>query len=193
MMSDNEMTDVDRVKTWAAAKKLNDATAAAIISLGFDSMEALSLISAEDLTKSKITIGQQKLLLKAVRQTFISTDDQGSNMADGENQLPAAGPGQSGVNTTPSSSMSGANAVSGGNVNNTSSAQGENQQDTYVQEIISQLQQQQSTTANHNPSTGSSFVSDNLSWQDPQVYLKSLVDTKDLSNHHDIVDFVKLA
>jgi hypothetical protein len=36
-------------------------------------------------------------------------------------------------------------------------------------------------------------VSDNLSWQDPQVYLKSLVDTKDLSNYHDIVDFISMS
>jgi hypothetical protein len=99
-------------------------------------------------------------------------------MADGDNQLSAAGPAQSGVNMTPSSSVSGANAVSGGNaVSNTSSAQGENQRDTYLQEIISQLQQQQSATANQNPGTGSSFVSDNLSWQDPQVYFSQIIMT----------------
>jgi hypothetical protein len=124
-----------------SSQKFNDATAAAIITLDFDSMEALSLISAEDLTKSKITTGTQKLLLKGVRQAFVSADDHSSNMADGENQLSAAGSGQLGVNMTPSSSFSGANAVSGGNVSNTASAQGENQRDTYVQEIISQLQQ----------------------------------------------------
>ena len=161
-MSD-EMTDIERVKTWAAAKKLNEATAAAIISLGFDSMEALSLISVEDLVKSKITIGQQKLLLKAVRQTFLSVDDTGPNMADGERPATSAGgPAQPGANSAPSSS--------GSAVNINTSAQGNSTQDTYVQEVLAQLQQQQTaTTVDHNPGTGSNFVTDNLSWQDPQV------------------------
>ncbi|CAG2232851.1 unnamed protein product [Mytilus edulis] len=64
--SSKTMTDVERVLTWADAKKLSEATANAVISLGFDSMEALALLEGEDLQKTKILIGQQKLLLKSI-------------------------------------------------------------------------------------------------------------------------------
>jgi hypothetical protein len=55
-------------------KCFSKATTAAVISLGFDSMEAISLISPEDLAKSKITVGKIKMLLKAVKQTSLSED-----------------------------------------------------------------------------------------------------------------------
>jgi len=64
------MSDIEKVKTWTAAKKLSEATTAAGISLGFDSMEAVSLISPEGLGKSKIPVGQIKMLMKAVKHTF---------------------------------------------------------------------------------------------------------------------------
>ena len=70
----NAMSDIDKVKIWAAAKKLSEATTAAVISLGFDSMEAVALILPEDLAKSKIPVGQIKMLIKAVTQTFLSED-----------------------------------------------------------------------------------------------------------------------
>ena len=59
----NAMSDIEKVKTWTAAKKLSEATTAVVISLGFDSMEAVSLISPEDLGKSKIPVGQIKMLM----------------------------------------------------------------------------------------------------------------------------------
>jgi hypothetical protein len=68
----NAMSDIEKVKTWTAAKKLSEA--AAVISLGFDSMEVVSLISPEGLGKSKIPVGQIKMLMKAVKQTFLSED-----------------------------------------------------------------------------------------------------------------------
>ena len=68
----NAMSDIEKVKTWTAAKKLSEAEA--VISLGFDSMEAVSLISPEGLGKSKIPVGQIKMLMKAVKQTFLSED-----------------------------------------------------------------------------------------------------------------------
>ena len=52
----------------------SEATTAAVISLGFDSMEAVALILPEDLAKSKIPVGQIKMLIKAVTQTFLSED-----------------------------------------------------------------------------------------------------------------------
>jgi hypothetical protein len=37
-------------------------------------MKAVSLISPEDLAKSKIPVDQIKMLMKAVKQTFLSED-----------------------------------------------------------------------------------------------------------------------
>lgn len=68
------MSDIDKVKAWTAAKKRSEATTAAVISLGLYSMEAVSLISSEDLGKSKISVGQIKMLLKAAKQTLLSED-----------------------------------------------------------------------------------------------------------------------
>ena len=70
----NAMSDIEKVKTWTSAKKLSEATTAVVISLGFDSMEAVSLISPEGLGKSKIPVGQIKMLMNAVKQTFMSED-----------------------------------------------------------------------------------------------------------------------
>jgi hypothetical protein len=57
-----------------------------------------------------------------------------------------------------------------------------------------------SNLSNHKPQYGYSFnqqqhhgqpigIGDNFSWQDPQIYIKSLTNTQD-NNYHDIVDFV---
>ncbi|VDI18826.1 Hypothetical predicted protein [Mytilus galloprovincialis] len=83
-----ELSDIDRVKKWAASKKVNEHSAAELIRLGYDSIEALSCLLPEDLTKSKIPIGQQRLLLRAVKSTFPAESGSESNMAANE-QLPA--------------------------------------------------------------------------------------------------------
>ena len=163
----NAMSDIDKVKIWAAAKKLSEATTAAVISLGFYSMEAVALILPEDLAKSKIPVGQIKMLIKAVKQTFLSEDASHSGHAK-QNQ-------------------DGAIRSSGNNVNNST-----NTGDAYVDEVLYQLQQQQQhgqpvgTAANSGRNTG--FLGENISWQDPQ-YIKSLANNQ--NNYHDIVDFVR--
>ncbi|CAG2196096.1 unnamed protein product [Mytilus edulis] len=77
------MTDVERVLTWADAKKLSEATANAVISLGFDSMEALALLEGEDLQKTKIPIGQQRLLLESIRQSFKAETENAPKTSNG--------------------------------------------------------------------------------------------------------------
>ena len=77
-------------------------------------MEAVSLISPEDLAKSKIPVGQIKMLLKAVKQTFLSED---ATMAEDISDLGHAQPDLP-VN----------------NVNNSI-----NTGDAYVDEVLSQL------------------------------------------------------
>lgn len=45
-------------------------TADRLIELGYDSMEALSLLAEDDLGEATIPIGQIKLLLQSLKQTF---------------------------------------------------------------------------------------------------------------------------
>ena len=81
-----------------------------------------------------------------------------------------------------------ATGSSGNNVNNST-----NTGDAYVDEVLCQLQQQQQhgqpvgTEANSGRNTG--FLGENISWQDPRIYIKPLANTQD--NYQDIVDFVR--
>ena len=56
----------DDMRGWAANQKISGKTVDLLIKEGFDSMEALILIDGDDLTHTKIQLGQQKLLLKAL-------------------------------------------------------------------------------------------------------------------------------
>ena len=64
------MSDIDRVKMWAATMKLNENTAEELIRHGFDTMEAISYIEKDDLPTLRLPLGQQKVLIKAVKKTF---------------------------------------------------------------------------------------------------------------------------
>ncbi|XP_063402490.1 uncharacterized protein LOC134686719 [Mytilus trossulus] len=134
--SSKTMTDVERVLTWADAKKLSEATANAVISLGFDSMEALALLEGEDLQKTKIPIGQQKLLLKSIRQSCKAETENAPKGSNGG--LPAC----------PTSEDACAPEVTdiqdGGNNNNNNLTSGLT--DTCVGNVLNQLQQQQAAS-----------------------------------------------
>lgn len=147
----NALSDIVKVKTWTAAKKLSEATTAAVISLWFNSMEAVSLISPEYLAKSNIPVGQIKMLIKAVKQTFLSED---GTMAVDALQSGHAQPNQDDATRT-----------SGNTVNNAIH-----------------------TGWSEATWRSTSFIRENFTWQELQIYIKSLANTQD--NYHDIVDFV---
>lgn len=138
--------DIERVETWGAAKKLSDATISEIVKLGFNSMEALALLQQEDLTKTKIPIGQQKLLLKSIKQTFKQPEERPNSDCEHSGR----------------------------------------QDDEYVRALMSRLGQEQTEEPS---ATGGNLLNDNISWQDPQIYFKSLNAGKN-ETFLDIVDFV---
>uniref|UniRef100_K1R2T4 Uncharacterized protein n=1 Tax=Magallana gigas TaxID=29159 RepID=K1R2T4_MAGGI len=76
------------VKKWATMKKLSPKTADRLIELGYDSMEALSLLSEDDLGEANIPIGQTKLLLYSLKQTFPRGQAASGNNANHCNQDP---------------------------------------------------------------------------------------------------------
>ncbi|CAC5367445.1 unnamed protein product [Mytilus coruscus] len=87
--------------------------------------------------------------------------------------------------------VTGTSNVNNADANNVTGA-GE---DSYVQEILGQLQKQQHhqeiglTPGLAETKQGKNSVSDNLSWQDPQIYIKCLGQS-DANKFHDIADFV---
>ncbi|CAC5398776.1 unnamed protein product [Mytilus coruscus] len=163
------------------AKKLSEATANAVISLGFDSIEALALLEGEDLQKTKIPIGQKKLLQKSIRQSFKTETENAPKSSNGG--LPAC----------PTIEDAYAPEVTviqdGGNNNKNNHTSGLT--DTCVCNVLNQLQQQQSAAGVINQ--GSACFNNIQSWQDPQIFIKSLGNNKSYSNYLDIVDFVMLS
>lgn len=76
------------MEKWATAKKLSAVTIAALIDLGFDSMEALSMLTKADLSDTDVPRGQRKLLLHAVKSTFPINHEQSQPSAkDAEQPL----------------------------------------------------------------------------------------------------------
>ncbi|CAG2234982.1 unnamed protein product [Mytilus edulis] len=184
-----ELSDIDRVKKWAASKKVNEHSAAELIRLGYDSIEALSCLLPEDLTKSKIPIGQQRLLLRAVKSTFPAESGSESNMAANE-QLPATSP-EAQLNACATETIDGGAVQTGSG-------------DIYVQAITKQLQQQQSlplgdglnkhqghSTVHSEGTQDFDCVSNIISWKDPQIFLKSSFNDVTI-NFYDITDFVNV-
>lgn len=170
-------TDVSAVKNWAAQKKISLVAIEQVIDLGFTSLEALECLQGDDLKKSKIPIGQQKLLLKAVGE-FLSpppsilenTQNQGLTV-----QTPAAREDASGED------------VFASRLSQLGPHQGRGDVDHLSSLGIG------SAGASGQPNGGQSGyqqapVTGNVSWQDPQVYLKSLSSTK--STCYNVVDFV---
>ena len=63
MSNDEEITFMassdrpsDKVRTWADVMKLSERTTETILELGFENMEAVSLIEADDLAETKTVI-----------------------------------------------------------------------------------------------------------------------------------------
>ena len=159
--STSEMSDVDRVTLWGKRKTLSINTISQLLTLGFDSLEALALLTSDDLSKSKMPVGQSKLLLKAIQQTFCSTVT---------------------VQTAPTAQTPATAPVPEGDQIQTAEPE-----DPFVQEVLNQLGAAQLAergvaAPSRNPQTlGQEGM---LSWQDPQIYLKSLVTPKAQSVHH---------
>ena len=69
-MEDSHAADVaheTELRKWAAENKITTKAVDILVKEGFNSMEAVALLDADDLGQSKMPRGQQKLLLKALR------------------------------------------------------------------------------------------------------------------------------
>ena len=64
-MTHTEVVAEDGLREWATAHKITAKTVDLLVKDGFSSMDVVELLDKEDLSQSKISRGQQKLLLKA--------------------------------------------------------------------------------------------------------------------------------
>ena len=61
------LTSEQLVWQWASENKIGKEAVARLFEEGFTSLKAIRLLDADDLSKSKITWGQKKLILQCVR------------------------------------------------------------------------------------------------------------------------------
>jgi predicted XRE-type DNA-binding protein len=58
------------VRKWANIKRISRPSVEHLIDLGCDIMEALALLTETDLAETEIPLGQRKLIIYSVKQTF---------------------------------------------------------------------------------------------------------------------------
>ena len=78
------MTDEQIVAAWAAQCKISQEAVEKLASDGFTSMEAIQLLDREDMKRSKLPMGQQKLILAAVRRLNSQTELVGEQNSAGQ-------------------------------------------------------------------------------------------------------------
>ena len=160
----------EAVRRWAHAKKLSSRTTDAIINMGYTSMEALSLLTEEDVTDClDIPVGQRRLLVHSIVGTFPLGPAAASSGRDRNTN-----------GTNQNSASIGPCAPQNANCSQPDQANGpspEVQENEFIRNVLGQL---------HGPIPTSD--SGMVSWQDPQIYLKSLTTSNNKASHFDIVD-----
>jgi hypothetical protein len=182
------MAEATKVREWAASKKISIDNIEEVMKLGFDTMEALECLSAADLKKSAIPVGRQKLVLKAVASLSPASGVSTEGLNDETGPINLRGVQQSdGTGTTPGL---GNDPLASALLQNLSA-----QQASLIQQPTPTFNAgipTQPSSVGQNPQLPINVplapVTGNASWQDPQVYLKSLASTK--STCYNIVDFV---
>ena len=169
-----------KVRAWAASRNISSDTCDVVVAMGFWSLEALSCLEADDLRKSKVPIGQQKLLLRCVSKQLATSDTNVSTQDETPAQQPAP------IEAPPASApieQHAAPSTSAGAV-----ADGIGGEDAFVRQLREQLSVEQhgSRPAGRIDPTNTDLPG-MLSWQNPQIHLQPVSVT---GNCYDITDFV---
>ena len=167
------------VRKWASVKRISLPSVEHLIDLGFDSMEALALLTESDLTESEIPLGQRKLIVYSVKQTFprgMAATSQADSPLTGQ-QLPRGmGPATSKDPRADASSSE--------------DTYRPNDEDGFIRDVLGQMNRAQGRHTQQRPVQHVQIGQNGTySWQDPQIYLKSLT-TQSNTSYFDIVDFV---
>ena len=185
------LTPEQLVSKWAMENKISEDAAAKLLEEGFTSLEAIRLLDADDLSKSKISRGQKKLILGASAVSAPTINNQSGTLL---NQ-------NGGTNSDASLDQSSHSSTQDGNARLSS--------DAYIQGLLAQLTSGQLQARNGISSDsliGGILSSDSRpgvtqtstvtsspqiqSYRDPQIYLSAAANGKSASTHYDIVDFV---
>ncbi|MEW8548569.1 MAG: hypothetical protein AB2693_34135 [Candidatus Thiodiazotropha sp.] len=86
------MTDEECVNNWAAQNKISAEAIERLFKEGFTSMEALKLVDSDDLSRTKISRGQQKLILASVARLLKSESADFITHSQGDNDIRAEEP-----------------------------------------------------------------------------------------------------
>ena len=191
-----ETADIVLVMNWASGKKISMSAAQAVVDMGYTSMEAWEGVSMDDLKKANVVVGQRKLIMKAVAGLVTPPPDTPNPASDegaglGSSQEAAPTPLTAG--TDPTSLTVNSNIVQG---NPTSGAPSGD--DAFTLRLLESLRSVPGGSMGGGqlggpgevpvPQVPSPPLQGMLSWQDPQVYLKSVANSK--SQCYNIVDFV---
>ena len=166
------------VLQWASENKIGEEAVARLFAEGFTSLEAIRLLDADDLSKSKITRGQKKLILQCVRvlnggKTITSETTaprepiNDAPIQTSSNDMRAPSASQSATSTSQNggaSSSACAHTVDQSETSTIQNGSAHASMDTYVQGLFSQLTRGQSQARNGIASesfTGNSVLSDN--------------------------------
>lgn len=202
-------TNEEMVASWTAENNISDDAREKLFKEGYTSLDAIKLIEMDDLTRTKIPRGQQKLIFAAVQKL-----NRGQQVV-GDSRMPTDAPAHS--------MQLSAQAVTPTDVPSTSrngelqQQQHQQMQDPYLGALFTQFQTGQSSTrrgldnrlltgsdTNENNanssinSAGQCLLQNSLdsngpssqSWRDPQIYLSAAAVGKSVPSCYDITDFV---
>lgn len=210
------MSDEEMAEAWATEHKISGDAIEKLFKEGFNSLDAIRLIDADDLARTKIARGQQKLIIVSV-QKLLGNYSAG-NVLNTERSTSAAGNvgNEQAISAQPAQATSGEQTANqseaalpvqnNGGLLSQQAVAGED--DPYLRALVQQLQTGQSaarlgTTSNSDamtlsgigiqPQTGQ-LIQNNVpsvqSWRDPQIYLSRAANGKSPHSHYDITDFV---
>ena len=210
------LSDEEVVLNWAARGKISHDAIEKLFKEGFTSMEGMLLLEDEDLARTKITRGQQKLILAAVRKLLKSTeragdsahvqtearvgdDVTGDSLSCGTRSTRDLGSSQSAQGGNQQQQHGGANTASNTDaftslLNELQAGQSVLQnnlvQTNQTSEFSGQGLTVQGSTANMNNVLLNQMNGSSHSWKDPQIFLESAASGKSAPTYYDITDFV---
>ena len=212
------VSDEEIVINWATQHKISKDAIDKLFKEGFTSMEALLLLEDEDLGRTKIPRGQQKLILAGVQKLSKSTQRAGESTnvqtsvggdVTQEESLTSRVTRQPRDPNDSQSALAGNHAETSGNG---AALQPSNKEDAFTT-LLNSLQSGQSLIRNNNVASNQdnilsglslsgcglnanslpltqSAVSQSQSWKDPQIFLESAASGKSVPTHYDICDFI---
>ena len=188
-----KMTEEEAVFNWAAKHNIMEDAVEKLIKEGFSSLTAIELLEMEDLAKTKISRGQQKLILASVTKlNRAGNSTEANDMAGTSTDVTSRAPHQASAPPSRHLDQNGDDSAA--------------TSDPYLQILHQQLKAGQlqvcnenfnrtnissDTTSTENPVARQVGHSDFAgSWQDPQIYLATASSGKSASTCYQITDFM---